>query len=161
MVKRKIPKLIIERAEEQGNFHFLSVIQYHGTEYLVVIDNITSEEIGAYVLDVAQQQGLDLQLLLSAIITWFYGASYKYPLSFEFSRLNMTKMTSKIYRTFELAHITRLIGKDFQFTFTGNSKIKRRRVNKIPAGIEVRVKKLAQTIEFPKREQKPSFKIVV
>lgn len=160
MVKRKIPKLIIERAEEQGNFHFLSVIQYHGTDYLVVIDNITDEEIGAFVLDVAQQQGIDLQKLLSVIITWFYSASYKYPLSFEFSRLDMTRTTSKIYRTFELAHITRLIGKDFQFNFKGN-KIRRRRVNKIPAGIEIHIKKLAQTVEFPKREQKPSFKIVI
>lgn len=159
MVKRKIPKLVIERAEEQGNLHFLSVIKYHNVEYLVVIDNITDEEIGAFVLDIAQQQGLDLQHLLSVIINWFYGNSFNHPLSFEFSKLGLTAATSKIYRTFELAYVTRLIGKDFQYNFKGG-KVKRRRVNKIPAGIEIHIKKLAQTIEFPKCKQEPSLKII-
>ena len=116
-------------------------MEFRRENYLVIIDNITDEVIGAYVLDVAQQEGLDLKQLISVITTWFYRASYKYPLSFEFSRLGMACHTNRIYKNFELAHVTRLIGNDFKFDLMAPPKIKRRRVSMIPAGVEVKLKR--------------------
>lgn len=141
MSKKRIPSLVVERAEDQGNYFFLSVLEFRRENYLVIIDNITEEGIGAYVLDVAQQEGLDLKQLISVITTWFYRASYKYPLSFEFSRLGMAQHTNRIYKNFELAHVTRLIGNDFKFDLLAPPKIRRRRVSKIPAGVEVKLKR--------------------
>lgn len=143
MAKRKIPSLIVERAEDQGNYFYLSVLEYRRQNYLVIVDNITEEEVGAYVLDYAQQEGLDMQQLMSVITHWFYGASERYPLSFEFSRLGIASRTTKIYKTFELAHVTRLIGKDFTYDLNSAPKVKRRRVNKIPAGIEIKLRRSA------------------
>lgn len=141
MAKKKIPNLIVEKTEEQGNLMFLSLLEYRKEQYLVVVDNIAEDGIGAYVLDYAEQEGMDLKQLISVITLWFYKASFKYPLSFEFSRLGMTPMTNRIYKTFETTHVTRLVGNDFKYDIESQPKVKRRRVNKIPAGIEVKIKK--------------------
>lgn len=147
MAKRKIPGLIIERAEDQGNYHTLAVLEYRRENYLVVVDNITDDEVGAYVLDYAQQEGMNLRDLMTVIFYWFYRGSHSYPLSFEFSRLGIAERTTRIYKTFELAHVTRLIGKDYKFDLLTPPKVKRRRVNKIPAGIEVKLKRSVQVVQ--------------
>lgn len=144
MAKKKIPSLIVEYASDSGNLHYLSVIEYRRQNYLVIVDNITSDELGAYVLDHVQQEKLNLQELMSIITLWFYKGSDNYPLSFEFSRLGLTPATTRIYKTFELAHVTRLIGRDFRFDIETPPKIRRRRVSLIPAGTEVRLKRRAE-----------------
>lgn len=141
MSKKRVPNLVVEFACDRGNFMFLSVIEYRKENYLVIIDNITDEGVGAYVLDFAQQEGLNLKQLISVITTWFYRASYRYPLSFEFSRLGMARHTNRIYKNFELAHVTRLIGNDFKYDLFAPPKVKRRRVSMIPAGVEIKLRK--------------------
>lgn len=141
MAKKRIPTLIVEYASDSGNLFLLSVLEYRRENYLVVIDNISEEEVGAYVLDFAQQEKLNLKELMSVIIRWFYSASTRYPLSFEFSRLGLTAASNRIYKTFELPHVTRLIGNDFRFDFETPPKIRRRRASLIPAGTEVRLKR--------------------
>jgi hypothetical protein len=143
LAKKKIPNLIVEFASDSGNLHFLSVIEHRRQNYLAIVDNISSEEVGAYVLDYAQQEKLDVRQLLSAATLWFYRGSTRYPLSFEFSRLGLTPATNRIYKTFELPHVTRLIGNDFRFDFETPPKIRRRRANLIPAGTEIRLRRNA------------------
>jgi hypothetical protein len=144
LAKKKVPSLIVEFASDSGNLYYLSVLEYRRQNYLCIIDNISSEEIGAYVLDFAQQEKLDLKQLMSLITYWFYRGSGTYPLSFEFSRLGITPATNRIYKTFELAHVTRLIGHDFRYDFESPPKVRRRRVSLIPAGTEVRLKRSAE-----------------
>lgn len=146
MSKKRIPSLVVERAEDSGNHFYLSVLEFRKENYLVIIDNITEDVIGAYVLDVAQQEGLDLKQLISVVTTWFYRGSYKYPLSFEFSRLGMAHLTNRIHKNFELAHVTRLIGNDFRFDLAAPPKIRRRRVSMIPAGVEIKLKRTPSVV---------------
>ena len=141
MPKKRIPELVVERAEDQGNYFYLSVLTYRKDNYLVVVDNITDEEVYAYVLDFAQQEGMKLKDLMSIITLWFYKGAHTYPLSFEFSRLGISGHTNRIYKSFELHHVTRLIGKDFRYDLLEPPKVKRRRVSKIPAGIEIKIKR--------------------
>jgi hypothetical protein len=141
MPKRKIPGLVVEFASDTGNAFFLSVLEYRRENYLVVVDNISADEVNAFVLDFAQQEGIDLKQLMSVITTWFYRGSHHYPLSFEFSRLGITHRTNRILKTFELTHVTRLIGRDFRYDLFEVPKVRRRRVNRIPAGVEVRLKR--------------------
>ena len=158
MSKKRIPNLVVERAEDQGNYFFLSVLAFRRENYLVIVDNITDEEIGAYVLDFAQQEGIDLKQLISVVTTWFYRASYRYPLSFEFSRLGIAHHTNRIYKNFELAHVTRLIGNDFRFNLQSPPKIRRRRVSMIPAGVEIKLKRsspVAEPVVLAKVSEQP------
>ncbi len=140
-MKKKVPNLIVEFASDSGTCFFLSVLEFRRENYLVVVDNITSDEVGAYVLDFAQQERLDVRQLMSVVTRWFYSGSQQYPLSFEFSRLGISPLANKIYKTFELAHVTRLIGYDFRFDLETPPKIRRRRVSLIPAGTEIRLKR--------------------
>ena len=141
MAKKRIPDLVVERAEDRGNFMYLSVLAFRKENYLVIIDNITEDTVSAYVLDFAQQEGINLKQLMPIITSWFYRASYKYPLSFEFSRLGISNSTNRIYRNFDLGHVMRLVGNDFRYDITAAPKIKRRRVSLIPAGVEIKLKR--------------------
>lgn len=141
MAKKRIPELFVEFASDNGNLFFMSLVEYRKENYLVIIDNISSEEVGAYVLDSAQQERIDVRQLISIATIWFYKNSAKHPLSFEFSRLGLSPIVNKIYKTFEMPHVTRLIGNDFRYNLDAPPKIRRRRVSLIPAGTEVRLKR--------------------
>lgn len=141
MAKKRVPNLIVEFASDSGTYFFLSVLEYRKENFLVVVDNVSSDEVGAYVLDFAQQERLDVKQLMTIITKWFYGGSHRFPLSFEFSRLGMTEYTTRIYKTFELAHVTRLIGYDFKYDFETAPKIRHRRVSLIPAGTEIHLRR--------------------
>ena len=147
MSKKRIPTLVVERAEDQGNYFFLSVLEFRKENYLVIVDNVTEEGIGAYVLDFAQQEGIELKQLISVVTEWFYRGSFRYPLSFEFSRLGMAMHTNRIYKNFELAHVTRLIGNDFRYDLAAAPKVKRRRVSMIPAGVEIKLRKSSSNLQ--------------
>jgi hypothetical protein len=153
VAKKKVPSLIVEFASDSGNLHYLSVLEYRRENYLVVVDNISDEDVGAYVLDFAQQEKLDTKSLMSIITYWFYRGSHRYPLSFEFSRLGISNQTNRIYKTFELPHVTRLIGNDFKYNLTEQPKVRRRRANMIPAGTEVRLKRSSTDVEALKTLQ--------
>lgn len=144
MAKKRIPNLIVEFASDSGTMFFLSVLQYRKEDFLVIVDNISSEEVGAYVLDFAQQEQLNVRELMTLVTRWFYESSMKHPLSFELSKLGIGPVVNKIYKTFELAHVTRLIGYDFRYDFETAPKIRRRRVSLIPAGTEIRLKRSSQ-----------------
>ena len=161
MPKKKIPSLVIEHAEDQGNFFYLSVLEFRKENYLVVVDNISESDVTAYVLDYAQQEQINLKQLLSVITLWFYRGSHQYPLSFEFSRLGITHRTNRILKTFELTHVTRLIGKGFEFDLLEAPKVRRRRASKIPAGVEIRLKRSSspQPVHLPSFTEKPLIEV--
>jgi hypothetical protein len=158
VTKKKIPKLDVEFASDDGNLYFLSLLEYRRENYLTVIDNITSDEVSAYVLDFAQSEKIDVKALISVITLWFYKGSYEHPLSFEFSRLGLTPMTNRIYKTFELPHVTRIVGNDFRYDFETAPKIRRRRATSMPSGNEVYLKRTPTNfegvLEFPTRQLK-------
>jgi hypothetical protein len=137
MAKRKIPDLIVEPVADEGNLHVLSLLEHRRQCYLVVVDNIGAEQLGAYVLDYAQQEGLDLAAFISLVEEWLAGGG-GHPLSFELSRRGLTAATRRIYKTFDLAHVSRLVGRPFSFELTEPERVRRRRAQTVPAGVEVR-----------------------
>lgn len=150
MSKRKIPTLIIENVSDEGNLNMLSLLEhqaYHRRErYLVVVDNIDDEQITAYVLDFAQQEGVDLITFIKIAEEWLKQSEGKYPLSFELSRLGLTSAAKRIYKTFDLAYVTRLVGRSFSFDLTTPVRVRRRRASRVPAGIEIRPKSSVQAL---------------
>lgn len=138
MSKRKIPSLIIETITDAGNLNMLSLLEHRRDQYLVIVDNITEDVICAYVLDYARQEGVDLKIFIEVAEAWLAGKNAEYPLSFELSRLGLTQFTNKIYKTFDSAYVTRLVGRPFQFDLTSTIKVKRRRANRVQTSIEIR-----------------------
>lgn len=140
MSKRKIPTLIIEHVSDRGNLHLLSLLEHRRDRYLVIVDNIDDENITAYVLDYAQQEGVDLRTFIGIAEEWLERSKGEYPLSFELSRLGLTEVARRIYKTFDLAYVTRLVGRSFQYDLTTPIRVRRRRASRVPAGVEVRPK---------------------
>lgn len=140
MSKRKIPSLIIEHVSDRGNLNMLSMLEHRRDKYLVIVDNIDEDNITAYVLDFAQQESVDLSLFIKIAEQWLEKSNGEYPLSFELSRLGLTEATRRIYKTFDLAYVTRLVGRAFSFDLTTPVRIRRRRATKIPTGVEIRPK---------------------
>jgi hypothetical protein len=151
MSKRKIPTLIIEHVSDRGNLHLLSMLEHRRDRYLVIVDNIDDETITAYVLDYAQQEGVDLIAFIGIAEKWLEQSEGKYPLSFELSRLGLTSIARKIYKTFDLAYVTRLVGQSFSYDLTTPIRVRRRRASKVPAGVEIRPK--ASVLSFKPVEQ--------
>lgn len=125
MAKRYIPELIVEESSTL-EFKFLSVLEYSGQHYLVVIDNIIGPMVYAYVLDSAIQRKMNLEVLIPIISRW--AENPVEPLSFTFARLGVANQTSVIFRSFEVTGITRLIGAQYKFNTEPLSRIKRRRI---------------------------------
>lgn len=147
MAKKRIPELKIEIVNSRGNYLFLSLIEYKRETYLCVIDNIKPAEIGAYVLDYADQSQVDITQFLQAATQWFYAKSDNHPLSVELSRHGLTTWAEQMYRTFDATYVSRIIGHGFSYDAMEKSKVRRRRVVPLPAGVEVKLKKDGRKLE--------------
>ena len=124
----KTPPLIFEKLEDNSNYIYLTLIEYKKIKYLTIIENVVNSEIQAYVLDNLAAEGIDQEWFLSTATLWFYSASDKYPLSFEFAKLGKGEISRKILKTFNINSTSRIIGKLFTYPTNVKPKIKRRKV---------------------------------
>lgn len=141
MAKKRIPELKIELVNDRGNLLYMSLLEYKRENYLCIIDNITPTEIGAYVLDYAEQEEVPVQEFLSVVTHWFYSKSDNHPLSVEVARQGLTERLAPIYRTFDTTYVARIVGHAFTYDGMNKSKVRRRRVVPIPEGVEIKFKK--------------------
>lgn len=102
---------------------------------------MVGDEIHAYVLDQLDAEGIDQQWFMSVAIRWFYSASDRYPLSFEFAKLGASDVVQKVLKTFPVGAASRVIGKLFVFNMQGKPKVRRRKVQAIPERIQINFKK--------------------
>lgn len=140
MTKKRIPELKIEQISGTGSLLYLSLLEYKREQYLCVIDNITPTEIGAFVLDYADQENIPVKEFLSVVTHWFYSKSEKCPLSVEIARQGLTEGLAPIYKTFDATYVSRIVGNAFTYSAMNKSKVRRRRVVPLPEGIAIRLK---------------------
>jgi len=119
------------------------LLQYRNNQQLTIVDNITDKHVRSYVLDYCGPSGVDEEQIISAASGWYANHRDEYPISFEFSRLGISKIVSKIYQTYNIEFVTRVIGPLPRFEMNEIHSIKRRRRKPIPAGMEVRKKLLS------------------
>jgi hypothetical protein len=141
LAKKKIPELKIEWVAGRGNLLYLSLVEFKRETYLCVIDNVGPSEVTAYVLDYAEQEGIDLPTFLSFVTRWFYERSDEVPLSVALARQGLTKQLSPIFRSFDASYVSRIIGHAFKYSSEKKVKVKRRRVIPIHEGIEVKLRR--------------------
>lgn len=134
----KTPPLIFESLQDHSNYIFLTLIEYKKVKYLTVIENVVDTEIQAYVLDNLSAEGIDQDWFLSVATKWFYSASDRYPLSFEFAKLGKGDVVRKVLKIFSINSTSRVIGKLFTYPLNAKPKVKRRKVNAIPETIEIK-----------------------
>lgn len=141
MSKKQIPELKIEMVNDNSNLIYLSLLEYKRETYLCIIDQTSENEIGAYVLDFAEQENINVSNFLSIVTRWFYSKSDKHPLSVEIAKHGLTDILAPIYRTFDEPYVSRIVGNAFFHNQPRKSKIRRRRVVSIPECVTIRLKK--------------------
>lgn len=137
----KTPPLVMEEISDDRNSLFLTLIEYKRVKYLTIIENVVDDEVQAYVLDNLDAENIDQEWFMTVARRWYYAASDRYPLSFEFAKLGKGDVVEKIRKTFNINSISRVIGRLFTFQVNVKPKIKRRKVIPISPGIEIKFKK--------------------
>lgn len=137
----KPPSLILEDLGTELNQVFLTLIEFKRAKYLTVVENMVGDEIHAYVLDQLEAEGIDQQWFMSVAIKWFYAASERYPISFEFAKLGAADHVQRVMKTFPAGAASRVIGKIFVYNMHGKPKIRRRKIQAIPEMIPINFKR--------------------
>ena len=136
----KAPPLVFENLQDQQNLLFLTLIEFKKVKYLTIIENVVDSEIQAYILDSLVPEEIDQEWFMSVATKWFYAASDRYPLSFEFAKQGKGDVVRKVLKTFNINSTSRVIGKLFTYPVNAKPKVKRRKVVPIPETIEIRLK---------------------
>jgi len=136
----KVHPIIFEELQDDKNLLFLTLIEYKKVKYLTIVENIIDTEIQAYILDNLAAEGIDQDWFLSVATKWFYAASDRYPLSFEFAKLGNGDVVRKSLKTFNINSTSRIIGKLFTYDINSKPKIKRRKVVAMPENAEIKFK---------------------
>lgn len=134
---KKYSKLVPEEYPENYNgYRFISLIKYMDKPQIVIVDNIISDNIHAYVLDECQPANLSERDIVALGKSWYDDYSHLIPFSVFLSRNNVTEY-SAIIKCFPIDYVSRVLGPLFTFNMGNPVKIKRKRKKDISENIEI------------------------
>lgn len=132
-----VPLIAEEHPEDYQGYPFITLIQYGDDPLLSIVDNTTNKTIKAFILDLCGPEGIDEQQVVDVAATWYHYNYEQFPVSFEFSRHNLTNTVSPIYKTLNIEFVTRVIGPLFQYEMKKTSNVRRRKRKTVPSGVVV------------------------
>jgi hypothetical protein len=112
---------------EYHGYSFITLIQFKDRNLLTVVDNYNRKTVKAYVLDFCEAEQVDELTVINVANNWYDDGKPTYPISVEFSKNHLTPTVSKIYRTYAVESIVRVIGPLFSFEMDQVQKIRRKR----------------------------------
>jgi len=134
---KPVPLVVEPHPADYSGYPFITLIQYRNQHFLTIVDNSDNESINAFVLDLCGPERVDEEMIINVANEWYRLNKDRYPISFEFSKRNISSETSKLYRTYNVEFISRVIGPLPCFPMNNIKSIKRRRRKPIPAGVEI------------------------
>lgn len=139
-----IPLIREDHPDDYTGYPFITLIQYRKDNVLTIVDNSDDKQIRAFVLDLCAPEQVNEEQIIDVAAGWYEVASDRYPISFEFSRLGISGATGKIYRSYNIEFVTRVIGPLPKFEMGTTPAVKRRRRKAVPPGMEVHKKLLSE-----------------
>ena len=137
---KSVPLIIESHPENYDGYPFITLMQYRQQHILTIIDNVDDKAIKAYVLDYCGPAGVNEELVITVAHYWHENTRERYPLSFEFSKRDLSDVVSPIYKKFNIDYVSRLIGPMVKFDMSEVKSTKRRRKKDVPEGLEVKQK---------------------
>lgn len=138
MKKQQAPLIIEQHPKDYTGFPFITLIQYHKTTMLCIVDNADDSTIRAFVLDMCGPTGVNEEMVVAAAQDWYEEHASKYPVSIHFAKLDIGAETAKIYRTLNTEFVSRVIGPVSKYPMLPTKSIKRRRRKPVAPSIEIR-----------------------
>lgn len=139
-----IPLIIEEHPADYDGYPFITLIQYNKKHFLAIVDNTDAKTIKSYILDLCGPESVNEELIIQVAAEWYKNSSDKYPISFEFSKRGMSEMTRKIYKSYTIEYVTRIIGPLPKFNMAETISVKRRRRKPVPSGMEIHTPNVVQ-----------------
>jgi hypothetical protein len=146
--KTTVPLVVEPYPKDYTGLPFLTLIQFRKQPMLVIVDNVDDQLIKAYVLDLCGPEQVDEEKVILAASEWYAQNKSNYPVSIEFSRRGMTNETSRIYRTFDVEFVSRVIGPAPEFPMNLVKSVKRRRRKAVPQGVEIHIGSVTPLEQF-------------
>lgn len=139
--------IIVEpHPQDYTGYPFVALVQHKQTSYIAIIDNVNEKHIKAYVLDLCEPEGLSEKSIIDLAAEWYDCSVTKHPISVEFSKRGISNVVGKIYRTFNLDAVVRIIGHVSYFPINEVYKIKRRKKREIQQSIIVMPKNSTEIV---------------
>jgi hypothetical protein len=135
--KQPAPLIIEQHPKDYTGFPFITLIQYHKSPLLCIIDNATDGNIQAFVLDMCGPANVNEEMVVMMAKEWYETDSKKYPISIYFSRMGIAGETSKIYRTINIEYVSRAIGPVPKYPMATTKSVKRRRRKTISPSVQI------------------------
>ncbi len=143
-----VPLIVEDHPDDYEGYPFITLIQYRRSHVLAIVDNSDDQSIKSYVLDLCGPERVDEQKIIEIATSWYKNHKSEHPLSVEFSRRGITGEAGRIYRTFNIEFVTRVIGPLPRFEMMETVRVKRRKRKPIPTGVEI-VKRSINVAQFP------------
>ncbi len=138
MKKQAAPLIVEQHPKDYNGFPFITLIQYHKTPLLCIVDNATDYVIRAFVLDMCGPTGVNEEMVVAAAQSWAdEGLDRQFPISVHFGQLGINFETAKIYRTINIEFVSRAIGPVPRFPMEASRSVKRRRRKPLPASVVI------------------------
>ena len=132
------PLIVEPHPSDYQGYPFITLIQYRKEHSLTIVDNADDKTIKLYVLDLCGPSQVNEELLITIAHDWYKTGEYeKCPVSIAFSRSGISPEAQKIYRSYNVEFVTRVIGPLPKFEMKKVRSIKRRRRKPIPPGVEL------------------------
>lgn len=135
--KQPAPLIIEQHPKDYTGFPFITLIQYHKSPLLCIIDNATDGSIQAFVLDMCGPANVNEEMVVMMAKEWYETDSKKYPISIYFSKMGIASETSKIYRTINIEYVSRAIGPVPKYPMSTTKSVKRRRRKTISPSVQI------------------------
>lgn len=132
-----IPLIVEDHPFDYDGYPFITLIQYRNEHYLTLIDNADKKTIKSYILDLCGPATVDEQQIIEVAQRWWYMEKDRYPLSFAFSKAGMANEVSKIYRSYNIEYVTRVIGPLPKFEMHETTSVKRRKRKTVPKTMKI------------------------
>lgn len=139
-INKKYPLIIESHPETYSGYPFITLLVYGEEKILTIIDNHDNHNINAFVLDYCKIEKLDEDLIIKTAANWYYN-NRSCPVSIEFAKIDNLN-TQKIYKSFNINYVKRIMGPLPKYNMEITKKIKRKKRKISDTNIKVRYNQL-------------------
>lgn len=123
---KKYPLITEPHPESYNGYPFMTLLTYGNEKILTIVDNHNKHSINAFVLDYCNIENLNEDMIIRSALNWYNDETINYPISIAFAK-NPNLGTHKIYKSFNINYVKRIIGPLPIYNMETIKKIKRKK----------------------------------
>lgn len=108
----QLPFVVANHPPSYAGLDFLTAVQLLNSHEPIIgiVDNVDDKNLKLFMMDLCEQEGINVDLLLQITNDWFTQHRHQIPLSFYLSRHQQFSGLGSLYRSIPIKNIIRVIG---------------------------------------------------